>query len=290
MASVEAAESLAQKRPSGTRIGGNEDRERRCLRGRKVQGPERLVPGEDEVEEKRRGDARHRHRGEHVGELLADRRAVHAGGLKDVLRDLLEIGEQHPHDDRQVAEAQDRDEADAQIEEAEVAVDEIDRHEHADGRHHLGREHPQKDVARARRRGEGHRPGRRHRDQHGDQRRAARDHDRVDGVMHIVAPALHGRVVLGRPMEEQEGRRRRKRLELGLEARQHHPQDGEEDHEADDPGGDRAGEDACRGGSPCHRLRPPDSCRRCARGRRPRYWRAPPPRGRRPRPCRRRIG
>ena len=205
-------------------------------------------------------------------------------------RDLLEIGEQHPHDDGQVAEAQDRDEAGARIEKAEVAVDEIDRHEHADGRHHLGREHPQKDVARARRRRKGHRPSRRHRDEHGDQRRSAGDQDRVQRVMHIVAPALHGRVVLRRPMEEQEGGRGRKRLEFRLEAGEHHPQDGEENQEADDPGGDRADEDARRGGFPCHRLRPPDSCRRCARGRRPRCWRAPPPRGPRRRPCRHRIG
>ena len=43
---------------------------------------------------------------EHIGEFLADRRTIHPRRLEDVLRDLLEIGEQHPDDDRQVAEAQ----------------------------------------------------------------------------------------------------------------------------------------------------------------------------------------
>ena len=32
------------------------------------------------------------------------------------------------------------------IEQAEVAVEQIDRHQHADRRHHLGRQHPQQDV------------------------------------------------------------------------------------------------------------------------------------------------
>src|SRR5215469_11108538 len=54
--------------------------------------------------------------------------------------------------------------------------------------------------------------------------------------MDIVAALLHGGVVFRGPMEEQERRRDGKGFQLGLEARQHHPQDREEDQEADQPG------------------------------------------------------
>ena len=37
---------------------------------RQIQRPERLVPGQDEIEQQRRGDARHRHRRQHVDDLL----------------------------------------------------------------------------------------------------------------------------------------------------------------------------------------------------------------------------
>ena len=55
----------------------------------------------------------------------------------------------------------------------------------------------------------------------------------------IVAALLHRRVVFRGPVEEQEGRRNGEGLKLGLEARQHHPQDREEDQEAEEPRPDR---------------------------------------------------
>ena len=124
----------------------------------------------------------------------------------------------------------------AGIEQAEIAVDQIDRNQHADRRHHLGRQHPEQDVLGALGRRERHRPGGRNRDQHGDQRRAAGDDDRIERVMKIVAALLHGRIVLRGPVEEQERRRHREGVELGLEAGQDHPQDREEDQEAEQPG------------------------------------------------------
>ncbi len=219
--------------------------------------------------QQRRGDARHRHGREHVDQFLAHRGAVHAGGLKDVLGDLLEVGEQHPHHDRQVAEAQHEDEPGAGVEQAEVAEDQVDRHEHADRRQHLGGEHPQEHVLGALGRREGHRPGRRHGDEQRDQRRAAGDDQRVHRMGDVVAALLHGGVVLRRPMEEQEGRRGGEGLQLGLEAGQHHPEDGEEDEEADRPGGERGDEDAGGGIAACHdqtsRLRPTMRIRKMAR-------------------------
>ena len=50
------------------------------------------------------------------------RRAVHARGFEDVLRDLLEVGEEHPDDDRQVGEAEHDDQADMGVEQAGVQM------------------------------------------------------------------------------------------------------------------------------------------------------------------------
>ena len=56
------------------------------------------------------------------------------------------------------------------------------------------------------------------------------------GEAQVVRALLDDDVVLHRPVEEQELRRQRERVELGLEAGQDRPQDREEDDEADDPG------------------------------------------------------
>src|SRR5215831_15595352 len=45
---------LGLEQPLGARIGGDEGRQRRRLRGRQIQGPERLVPRQDDVEEQGR--------------------------------------------------------------------------------------------------------------------------------------------------------------------------------------------------------------------------------------------
>src|ERR1700682_2164383 len=106
----------------GARIGRDKHRKRRRIRRRKVQGPERLVPRQYEVEKKRRGKAGNGHRRQHINKLAPDGRAIHPRRFQDVLGDFLEIGEQHPDDDRQIAEAQDQDQAAARIEHPEIPV------------------------------------------------------------------------------------------------------------------------------------------------------------------------
>ena len=172
----------------------------------------------------------------------------------------------------------------------EIPVDQIDRNQHADRRHHLGREHPEQDVLGALGRRKRHRPRRRNGDQHRDQRRSAGNDDRIERVMKIVAALLHRRVVLRGPVKEQEFRRHRERIEFGLEARQR-------------PSTGSAGRSEIRTATrrpwtprrvstlPCvPSLTPPDSGRRSAPGRTPRCWRSRPRPVRRPRRCRRRTG
>src|SRR5258706_12533591 len=74
-------------------------------------------------------------------------------------------------------------------------------------------------------------------------------------MMHIVAAALHRRVVLRGPMEKQELRWHGKCVELGLEARQHHPQDRQEDQKPEQPSRARRYPYASRSYLSCPRLR-----------------------------------
>ena len=204
MASVEAADSLAQNRPSGTRIGCDEYRERCCVQRRKVQRPERLVPRQNEIKEQRRGKPWNGHRRQHINEFTSDGRTIHPRRFQDILRDFLEIREEHPDHDRQIAETEDHDETSPPVEQPEIPIDQINRNQHADRGHHLGREHPEQDVLGALGRRERHRPGRRNSDDHRNQRRPACNEDRIDRMMNVVAALLHRRVVLSGPVKQQE--------------------------------------------------------------------------------------
>jgi hypothetical protein len=83
---------------------------------------------------------------------------------------------------------------------------------------------------------EGHRPSRGNRDHHPDERRAARNDDRIPQEAHVVRTFLHHSVVFERPVEEQEQRRVIDRLCLGLETCEDRPEDREEDQDANAPG------------------------------------------------------
>src|SRR5690606_972761 len=65
----------------------DEGGQRRRAGGGEVQRPERLVPRQDNVQQQGRGDTRHRHRRQHVDDLLAERGAVHARRLQDLAGD-----------------------------------------------------------------------------------------------------------------------------------------------------------------------------------------------------------
>ena len=170
-----------------------------------------------------------------MNDFLGERRPVHARGFQDLAGDVAEIGVKHPHHDRQVDQRQHDDEAGQRVEQPRVAEQQVDRHQHADRRHHLGGEHPHQDVLGALGRREGHRPGGGNGDQQAEERRAEGDHHRVGEVLEIVRPALHLVVILQRPVEEQEGGRRRDGFAFRLEGGDRGPQDREEDDQADGP-------------------------------------------------------
>ena len=115
IAIVEAAESLAQNRPSGAENEAMNVVSGAALRGRQVQAPERLVPAQDDRQQGGRGDARQRQRQQQHPDLLLGLGAVHAAGLEDVLRHLLEEGVEHPDHDRQVHQGVDDGQAPARV-------------------------------------------------------------------------------------------------------------------------------------------------------------------------------
>ena len=213
--------------------------QRRCVGGRQIERPEGFVPRQDDRQQHRRGDARHRHRREHIDDLVQERSPVHARGFKDVDGDLLEIGVEHPDEERQVEEQEHQADADEVVEQVQVARQEIDRHEHADRGHHFGRQHPHQEILGPLARRKGHRPGGGNGDDEAYEVRADRKNDRVRREAQIVRPRLHLEIILESPVEEQEFRRHRDRVEFALEAGQERPEDREEDQEGHDPGEDR---------------------------------------------------
>src|SRR5674476_417068 len=58
---------------------------------------------------------------------------------------------------------------------------------------------------------------------------------RIERVMNVVAAALHGCVIFRRPVKEQKFGRHGECIELGLEARQRHPQDRQENQKSEAP-------------------------------------------------------
>ena len=113
MASVEAADSLAQNRPCGLEKEAMKAVSGAAFGRGQADRPEGLVPGQDDVEQQGRGDARHRHRRQHVDDLAPERGAVHARRLEDLAGDFAEVGVEHPDHDRQVDQRQHDGQADA---------------------------------------------------------------------------------------------------------------------------------------------------------------------------------
>src|SRR6218665_3509681 len=85
---------------------GDQGAERRGLGGGQVEGPEGLVPVEDERQERGGGQASAAHWQEHAVDFLGGGGAIHARGFQDVPGDVAEVGVDHPHHDGQVNERQ----------------------------------------------------------------------------------------------------------------------------------------------------------------------------------------
>ena len=123
-------------------------------------------------------------------------RAVHAAGLEYLVRHFLVEGEQHPDDDRQVHQRVDHDQAAAGVEQSGGAEQQIDWHQHADRRQHLGGQHPQQSAAGPLRRMERHGVSGRDCEQQRQDGAADRDDDAVQRERQIVGAREH--LVVGR--------------------------------------------------------------------------------------------
>ena len=238
MAMVEAADSLAQNSPWGLENDAMKVVSGAAVEVVRLRLQKASFQAQDDRQQRGRRDARQGQRHQQVDQLLLGLGAVHAAGLEDVLGHLLEEGVEHPDHDRQVDQREDDGQADAGIEQPEIAEDQVHRHQHADRRQHLGRQHPEQHVLGPLLREEGHGIGRRDRQREREQGRADRDDHAVRSEAEIVGALLDHGIVLERRREEQR-RGRGHRLDLGLEAREEHPEDREEDQGRDQPADDR---------------------------------------------------
>ena len=85
----EAADSLAQNRPSGLEYEAISVASVPALAAAEVERPERLVPAQHQAQQAGGGQPAHRQRQQHPPELLPQRGAVHARRFQDLVRDVL---------------------------------------------------------------------------------------------------------------------------------------------------------------------------------------------------------
>ena len=86
----EAADSLAQNRPSGLEYDAISVASVPALADAEVERPERLVPAQHQAQQAGGCEPAHRQRQQHVAELAPHAGAVHARGFEDLVRDVLE--------------------------------------------------------------------------------------------------------------------------------------------------------------------------------------------------------
>jgi len=71
---------------------------------------------------------------------------------------LFEVGVEHPHDDRQVDQCQNDDQANSGIQQARVTEQQVNRDQYTHWWEHLGRQHPHQYIFGLLTRNKGHRP------------------------------------------------------------------------------------------------------------------------------------
>ena len=109
IASSDAADSLAQNRPSGLEYDAISAASVPALRDGEVERPERLVPRQHQAQQAGRRDAAHRQRQDHVAELVPHVAPSSRTASRMSFGHFLEVRVQHPHHDRQVRQREDDD-------------------------------------------------------------------------------------------------------------------------------------------------------------------------------------
>src|SRR3954453_15503110 len=229
---------LGQEGPARADVRGDPDGHRRAVDGVELDRVEELVPREDDAQQPGRRDAGGGQRQDDRGQLPAEAGAVDLRGLDQLARDLLEERPQHPYGEGEVDARVQDDQHQPAVEQVQVPRQDPDRQDRGDDRQELCRDEEEQDVAplpdrhdRQRvRGGDRKRQDDQRRDEHDDRRVGERlaEGQQPGGATGDVAVAVERR------MEEQLGTR--VRVLLALERVEHHPEDREEEDQADDPG------------------------------------------------------
>src|SRR5690606_9775331 len=104
---------LGPEQALGAGVGGHQGGQRGGGGARQVERPERLVPAQDQRQQHGRGQAATSDRQQYADDLLPGGGAIQARRFEDVHGDVLEVGVNHPHHDRQVDQGVDDDQRQA---------------------------------------------------------------------------------------------------------------------------------------------------------------------------------
>ena len=176
----------------------------------------------------------------HLAHRAPQARAVQAGGLEQLARDLEEERTHHPHRDRQIHRRVQDDQRPDVVEQADVVDDHVQRHDRRDDWQHLGADEEEQHVL-----GLLDRP-KRQRERSRNTRVAATRMSTPPwrtAEFASVVPSPESRTA--RNCVECRGEEELRRVGVGvdllLERGEHHPEDREEEPETGDPGDDRPG-------------------------------------------------
>ena len=126
--------------------GRNEGRRRLRLTGGQQHSEGKFVPGENQAEDGRGGNAGGGLRQHHLEEGMQPRVAVNHGRLFIFLWNFINETFQQPHGQRNIDGGVKQNHAKRCVGEANLAVHEIDRNGHSDGRHHAGGEDKEQEI------------------------------------------------------------------------------------------------------------------------------------------------
>ena len=158
---------------------GDEGRHGLRLAGGEEHGEGVFVPGEDQAEDRRRGNAGRRLRQHNLDEGLQARIAVDHRRFLVFARNLVDEALQEPDRERHVHGRIEQDHADLGIGQPDLAVHEVDRDRDRDRRHHARRQDEEEKVVLERHLEARESIGREHAEEDGEEGRAESDDDGV---------------------------------------------------------------------------------------------------------------
>ena len=169
-----------------------------AVAGGQQRGEGIFVPGEDQAEDRGRGDAGRGLRQHHLAERLQPRVAVDHRGFLVFARDLVDEALEQPDGERHVDRGVEQDHAERGVGQAELAIHQVDRDRDGDRRHHARRQDEEQQVVGERHLEAREAVGGERAEEHRAEGRAEGDDQRIDEARQEVRRAGDHHVALAR--------------------------------------------------------------------------------------------